>query len=54
LGLVFLIELGFDGCHLASLEVGDFDGTPELSGTGHAGKHQLEHGLLAEGIYQRS
>ncbi len=50
LGLVFLVELGPEGSHLPSLEVGDLDGAPALGGAGHGGEHELEDGFLAEGV----
>ena len=50
LGLVFVIELGSEGWHLAALEVRDLDRSPALGGSGHGGEHELEDGLLAEGV----
>ena len=45
-----MIELLSDGFHLAALEVGDPDRPPALGGADHGAEHELEDGLLAEGI----
>jgi hypothetical protein len=45
-----LIELASDSGHLAALEVGNLDGAPTLGGADHGAEHELEDGLLAEGI----
>ena len=42
LGLVFVIELGSEGLHLAALEVRDPDRSPALGGSGYGGEHELE------------
>ena len=48
--LVFLIQILSDGGHLPAFEFGHLDGPPALGGADHGAEHQLEHGLLAEGV----
>ena len=49
-GLVFVVELLSDGAHLTALELADPDGPPALGGADHGAEHELEDGLLAEGV----
>ena len=49
-GLVFSIELLSDGAHLTTFQFTDPDGPPALGSTDHGTEHELEDGLLAEGV----
>ncbi len=49
-GLVRPIQFLSNGNHLSSLEVGELDRPPALCGADHGAEHELEDGLLAEGV----
>ena len=48
--LELAIELGPEGGHLPSLEVGDLDRPPAFGGTGHSRQRELQNSLLPEGV----
>jgi hypothetical protein len=42
LGLIFVIELSFDGSYLPTFELGDLDRASALGGANERAEHQLQ------------